>query len=211
MKKIIFYLSIYSVLLVVFRVFVTNSLFYVFMIWNLFLAFIPYFISSFIHHYSSNKIIFFFIPWLLFLPNAPYILTDLFHLQQGNLMPIWFDLLLLLTFSVTGMLLYFISLKQMYDVLAKKYSLSTSNFVIYSCIFLSSFGIYLGRYLRWNSWEIISHPIKLFQDILQRFINPLAHPKTWGITVGYSILFVILFWFIKNIKISFTFAENKAK
>lgn len=209
--KILNSLSLYATLLVIYRIYYTNSLFYSFMLWNLFLAFLPFLISEIIPLCSKKLLWFFFPLWLLFLPNAPYLLTDIFHLQKGELMPMWYDLLMLLTFSITGMFLYFLSLLKMYVLISKIHSVTTANIILYGSIFLSSFGIYLGRYLRWNSWEILQNPTVLFQDVFNRIIHPENHLRTWGITIGYSILFVILFWFVKNIKINFTFAENNTK
>ena len=194
-------LSFYAIALVLIRIYFTNSIFYGFMLWNLVLAYIPFYIGKL--PITSKKILFVIFPvWLLFLPNAPYLVTDIFHLQQGNLMPMWFDLLLLLSFSIIGLLLYFTSLKMLYKKIAFFYNQNTANAVIYGSIILSSFGIYLGRYLRWNSWEIINQSSQIFNDIANRIINPLNHPKTWGITIGYSVLFGIIFWFYKNSEIS---------
>ncbi len=200
-------LSRYAILLVLIRIYLTNSIFYGFMLWNLFLAYMPFFIGKI--PITSKKILFLAFPvWLLFLPNAPYLVTDIFHLQQGNLMPMWFDLLLLLSFSINGLLLYFTSLKNFYKKVAFLYNQQIATLLIYSSIILSSFGMYLGRYLRWNSWEIISQPDALFNDVVNRVIHPLNHPRTWGITIGYSILFGILFWYYKNLKISATFVKK---
>ena len=177
------------------------------MLWNLFLAYIPFFIGKL--PITSKKTLYLAFPvWLLFLPNAPYLVTDIFHLQQGNLMPMWFDLLLLITFSINGLLLYFTSLKMFYKRIVLLYNPNTANAVIYGSIILSSFGIYLGRYLRWNSWEIIKQPSQIFSDITNRIINPLNHPKTWGITIGYSVLFGIIFWFYKNSEIRISKIEK---
>ncbi len=207
-NNIVYFLSIYAVILVLFRVYYTNSIFYGFMLWNLFLAFIPFLISKIIPLRSKINLWIWFPVWLLFLPNAPYLLTDIFHLKQGTAMPIWYDLLLLITFSINGLFLYFSSLIKMFRLILINYSVKTATFIIYSAIFLSSFGVYLGRYLRWNSWEIVQEPFGLLQDIFYRIINPYSHPKTWGITFGYSILFGMLFWFFNNQKINTTFAQK---
>jgi uncharacterized membrane protein len=202
MKKSLIALNLYAISLVILRIQLTDSIFYGFMLWNLFLAFIPFFLSKQIHSKLSLWILF---PiWLLFLPNAPYILTDIFHLKQGTEMPMWYDLLLILTFSFTGIVYFFASLKILYQKITKYYTKTVANTVIYLSIILSSFGIYLGRYLRWNSWEIIHKSNQMLSDIFTRICNPLEHPKTWGITIGYSILFGIVFRFIKNAKISFS-------
>jgi len=74
------------------------------------------------------------------------------------------------------------------------------NSLVVSFLFLSSFGIYLGRYLRWNSWDIISNPLGLAGDIFDRFVNPSSHPRTWGMTVLMGVLLNMMYFSIKFIK-----------
>jgi uncharacterized membrane protein len=80
--------------------------------------------------------------------------------------------------------------------------LSVKQIIISSTLllFLGSFGIYLGRYLRWNSWDIIDQPLKLLYDIGDRFVNPFNHPRTWGVTLAMGLLLNMMFWSIKIIR-----------
>ena len=198
--NLIILLGIYAIALIVFRVFYTKSGFYLFLIWNLFLAIIPFLITNYLKRKNSKSLLFLLFPiWLLFLPNAPYIITDLVHLQQGTLMPFWFDLLLVLTFSVNGMILFFNSLYDMFTLIKEKYSSSISWIITSLSIFLSGFGIYLGRYLRFNSWDIIQNPLQLIKTVFQPIMHPTQHPKTWGITIGFGLFFIICFLFYKSL------------
>ncbi|HFS67260.1 MAG TPA: DUF1361 domain-containing protein [Flavobacteriia bacterium] len=207
MKKAFFFLHLYAFILLAFRIYHTNSLFYGFMLWNLFLAYLPFYISNLI---TSKKLLWIlFIIWLLFLPNSSYLITDLFHLNKGLKSPVWYDLLLLFTFSIIGIGYYFMSLIKIYHVIKNHYNIYIANSIIYCSIVLSCFGMYLGRYLRWNSWELFLQPKILLIDVITRITKPFEHPKTWGFTLGYSLLFIILFWFIKDIKIKATFAKEK--
>lgn len=189
----------------VFRYFYSGTNMFLFLNWNLFLAFIPWACSSLlvIHPQLQKKklaIVVLLFVWLLFFPNAPYILTDLFHLKLRLNMPVWFDLVLIVSYAWTGLLLGFMSLIDIEGFL--KRFLSTKQTVILSTflLFLGSFGIYLGRYLRWNSWDIINEPLRLLYDIGDRIINPLAHPRTWGVTLAMGILLCMMYWSIKVIR-----------
>lgn len=197
-------LSIYCISLLLLRIKIANSFFYLFLVWNLFLAYIPFFLSSIIlqnKRIKKSKIKFWslFFIWILFLPNAPYILTDFVHLQQGKAMPYWFDLLLISSFSINGLILFFISINDIHKIIQQKYSTIKAWFLTTTIFFLCGFGIYLGRFLRWNSWDILQKPQLLITDIFTRIIHPTEHPKTWGVTLGFGLFFIINFMILKLI------------
>jgi len=136
--------------------------------------------------------------WLLFFPNAPYILTDLFHLQyRSTSRTIWFDLIEILSFAWAGLLFGLLSLMDIEYLLLLKFKTKITSFIIITFLFMSGFGIYLGRFLRWNSWDIISNPIGLFNDIAERFMHPIHHPRTWGMTILMGILLNFIYHSIK--------------
>ncbi len=198
-------LSFFSLALFALRVQLSGSFFFMFLIWNLFLAFIPWAISSVLilsGRVRNLKLIAvpFLLSWVLFFPNAPYILTDLFHLQHRRDMPTWFDLVLILTFAWTGLLYGFCSLRDIAFLCKKKLSSKVVNPMIAGFLFLSSFGIYIGRYLRWNSWDIISRPSVLISDIWDIIIHPVAHPKAWGMTLLMGFMLNIIYWTFRPLK-----------
>lgn len=181
----------------IFRYLYTDSKVYLFLNWNLFLAFLPWFLSFSMILFpkiKENKLFLFslLLSWVAFFPNAPYILTDLFHLKLQTNVPIWFDLILILSFAWTGLLFGFTSLFQIENLFSLK--LNPRYITAFSILFLfiSGFGVYIGRFLRWNSWDILTNPLLLFNDIAHRFMNPLLHPRTWGVTllVGLFLTFV---------------------
>ncbi len=131
--------------------------------------------------------------WLAFFPNAPYILTDLFHLNVSSSMPVWFDLVLILAFAWTGLLFGFLSLWDLEKLMATKVQKRWVPFISVGLLFLSSFGIYLGRYLRWNSWDLLNRPGSIIQDVGERVIYPLEHTRTWGVTFFMGILLVLMY------------------
>jgi uncharacterized membrane protein len=111
--------------------------------------------------------------------------------------PIWFDLVVILSFAWTGLMFGFVSLMDISTLLKKYFSNRTISIIIVFFLFISSFGIYLGRYLRWNSWDILRNPFGLFNDIADRFVNPFSHPRTWGMTLLMGVLLNMIFFSIK--------------
>ncbi|MEN8118879.1 MAG: DUF1361 domain-containing protein [Bacteroidota bacterium] len=189
-------------LLTLLRVYLTGSSLFLFLNWNLFLAFIPWLFSTIIIvkpglQKKKSVIMGLFFLWILFFPNALYILTDLLHLRINSLMPIWFDLVLILSFAWTGLLFGFISLIHIEYLLEKYTNKKVVSFISVFLLFTASFGIYLGRYLRWNSWDVIISPFSLLYDIIDRIIHPFAHPGTWGMTILMGLLLNMFYWSFK--------------
>ena len=198
-KKTLLYFSLQSILLLVLRIYLTGSLFYGFLLWNLFLAFIPYKISKQFALIENKFIRYSLLPiWLLFLPNAPYILTDFLHLFQGKAMPLWFDFILISSFTITGMLFFFLSINEVFLLIKQQFTNKIAWFFTIFVLFLSSFGVYLGRYLRWNSWDIIHKPHYIFYDVFTRIIHPTQHLRTWIVTIGLGSLLLIGFIVLSN-------------
>jgi len=199
-------LSLFSIALSLMRAVYTNTNIYKFLYWNLFLAFIPWVIASIIYVSKiMNKFIITVLTliWLIFFPNAPYILTDIIHLGIGNNAPIWFDLILLLSYSFTGMIYGFISLYMIERKLESIIKRKTYGIISILLIYLSCFGVYLGRFLRWNSWDIISNISKLVIDIKDRLINPFEYETTWGFTILFGTLLNAIYFSYK------TFVSNE--
>lgn len=195
----------FSVVLIAYRCHFTSTLLYTFLCWNLILALIPYLLSSAIVLYppknKNNLMLYLLIAvWLLFFPNAPYILTDLFHLRAKPPVPFWYDLVLILSCAWNGLILAIVSLWDMHQLLNRLFNRTLGWIFALSALVLGSFGIYLGRYLRFNSWDIISNPRSLFFDILDRIINPLSHTTTYGVTILFSVFLIILYLTIHQIR-----------
>jgi uncharacterized membrane protein len=213
---ILFAFSTLCLLLSIIRVSVSASPMFLFLNWNLFLAFIPWAASSLLIVYpqlQEKKMVVLSLlgTWLLFFPNAPYILTDLFHLTHSSRsMPMWFDLLLILSFAWVGLMFGYMSLWDI-EIILKRYLIKSRlkgllryplsiPFISSVLLFVGSFGIYLGRYLRWNSWDIIAEPFALIYDIGDRFINPFLHPQTWGVTLFMGLFLNLVYWSLRLIK-----------
>jgi len=193
-NKVVTINIIFCLVLILLRVKFTQSITYMFLIWNLFLAGIPYAISQLTKRSSWFKnatvlLIGILTIWLLLLPNAPYIITDLIHLNHINSNLIWFDALLIFLFAANGLLLAILSMVDVYVIIKEKWNTIVASFCIVFISFLTGFGIYLGRYLRWNSWELFTQPNNLFQDI----ITSLQNTKAVGVTVSMACLLLLLF------------------
>jgi uncharacterized membrane protein len=176
------------------RIYFSGALSYTFLLWNLFLAFIPFVLSSLLVTVRLSALVFWLLGaiWLLFFPNAPYVLTDLLHLKAG-MVPVWYDLLMLLSFAWTSLMLGFVSLADMQTLMAQRFNQITGWIFAFVALLLGSFGIYLGRFLRWNSWDVITEPTGLLQDIVNRIINPLAHLKTYGFTLLLTVFLLLAY------------------
>ena len=192
-------LSFFCFALSLFRVEISGTRHFLFLNWNLFLAFVPWLFTLILtmspNLQKSRLAVFGMLGvWLLFFPNASYILTDLFHLSHNSSMPIWFDLVLILSFAWTGLLYGFLSLWNLEELMEQFLSKRTITLLSVVLLFISSFGIYIGRYLRWNSWDILHHPTKLMGDIGDRIINPFDHTRTWGVTVFMGLFLAMLYF-----------------
>ncbi|WP_075344149.1 DUF1361 domain-containing protein [Tenacibaculum agarivorans] len=195
-------LVVFCIFLQLLRVQLTQSLKFSFLLWNLFLAVIPYVISELTKKIASTKLskfklIFILGIWLLFLPNAPYLITDLIHFKTGRYM-IWYDLFLLFTYANTGLLLAILSIYSMYTVVVNQWNSQVGETFTISVFFLSGFGVYLGRFLRFNSWDIITSPISLFK----KGIVSIANAEAWYMTLGFGILLWILFSVFRSMNFS---------
>lgn len=183
--------SLLGIALVAFRVQRTGYYTFYFLIWNLFLAWIPLALAIVIDMLFRRKkkanilILALGIIWLLFYPNAPYILTDLMHIQISKLMPVWFDVILILSFAWTGLFAGFVSLYILQNIVRRVFGNFLSWVFVFFSIELGSFGVFLGRFLRWNSWDFFTSPKAVTYDVFSRVINPLSNK--------WSVLFTVMF------------------
>ncbi len=161
-------LALLSVFLMLLRVKITHDIYLLFLVWNLFLGYIPYFISSELKKTVPGTPKFYLLcfAWLLFLPNSFYLLTDFVHLHHNSDLQFLFDALLLACFSTAGFYAGICSMIHIHGLIQMKYSARRCRRTIVFLCYLSSFGVFLGRILRFNSWDVLSNPIALFSDIL---------------------------------------------
>jgi len=213
----------FSCMLVGIRILHTGRLTFLSMIWNLFLAYIPYAISSGLSQSSQSlkqsgqpalqcaqsypipgqlgSLQKFFrhlayLAWLLFIPNSFYILTDLYHLADGHRnsrVPEWFDLALILSFACNGLLLGILSTRHIEKLLVPGATALGRWLFLYPVMWLSALGVYIGRYLRYNSWDIITNPFDLLADIFRMLLHPFRHHYAWDMIFCYSVLLTLIY------------------
>jgi uncharacterized membrane protein len=201
MKKETYILKtlIYCSLFLLFtRIIYTGQVHLIFLFWNIFLAWIPYRISKKIKDLPDNKYrrltaLAMFGLWWLFLPNAPYMLTDLVHLRFSSYYMVWLDILIIYSFSITGLLLGFFSVLHIHEFVKERYGKWPAEIVTHLSVLSCGFGIYLGRVERLNSWDLIIHPIHNAKHILMSFFHPDYFFHSWGFSLVLSVFLFALF------------------
>ena len=178
----------------------SHSFTYRYLIWNLFLAWLPV-LSALIaynlqrRHSWANWIL---IPacalfWLVFFPNAPYLITDIMHLQRQTAAPFWYDLILFVAFAWTGFFLGLVSLFLMQEIVRRAAGNPASWIFALGVLTLSSFGIYLGRFMRWNSWDLFLNPGKLLADVTEQAQDPFTRFQAFVFSVLFAGFFLAMY------------------
>ena len=210
-NKLLTTLLIFIGALICFRIMYSGTWRYISMAWNIFLAWIPYILSTefkFYQHKQKWKQLFLFASWLLFFPNALYIVTDLVHLQDDTNVPWWYDTMLVFCSSFLGLVLAFVSLNKAEAYLRSLFIKKAVALAMACILFVASFGVYLGRFNRWNSWDVVSNPVALGTDIFYKIVDPLANYKAWVITMLFTAVYSLLYYFLKILPASFDTNKN---
>lgn len=178
------------------RITLSGTVTYVFLAWNLFLAFIPLAAATLLARLQETRRsglaqAALAAVWLVFLPNAPYLTTDFVHLRARAPVPLWYDIALLCTFAVTGLVVGYVSVLCVQRVIARRHGDVMGWLCAASALALSGFGIYLGRFQRRNSWELLTNPLDVAMEIALRIANPFSYPRTLGVTAVYGGCLVV--------------------
>ena len=191
--------SIMSFALVCTRIFWSGNVRYSFLIWNLFLAWLPLcFALLASHEYGSGSMRKWrfgalSVAWLLFFPNAPYICTDLIHLTTQSYTHFWVDMVLILLCALTGLVLGFVSLYLMHGVVKRMLGSAAGWGFIVGVAGLSGFGIYLGRFLRLNSWDVVFNPLAVAHSIGKWAADPFAHSTSFAFPALFAVFLLITY------------------
>jgi uncharacterized membrane protein len=186
------------------RVLKTGDDVYRFLIWNLALAWIPLLLAVAAAVAARREahvaVAAAGILWILFFPNAPYVLTDFVHLDEvRTTAPLWYDALMIASFAWTALILGLASLYVMQAVVQRYVGVAWSWIGVVAALGFASFGVYLGRFVHFNSWDALVRPRRVLQVIAHRLDNPIDHPRMLGVLmvltafllVAYGIVYAI--------------------
>jgi uncharacterized membrane protein len=160
-----------------------------YLIWNLSLAWVPFGLALFFYDGQRRGMR---VPglvalgalWLVFFPNAPYIVTDFVHLSRDPLSPLWFDGLTIGAFALSGLLLGLGSLYLVQSAVRRE----LGWIVVAASLTLGSVGIYLGRFVRLNSWDFFTNPHYLAYLVRLRLSDPLGNPKLIAVVLTSTLM-----------------------
>lgn len=171
---------------------------YNFLLFNTFLAWIPYLVGRFLCEYRKHLHryiqIFFVLIWLLFFPNAFYVMTDVMHYLELHNAPSWFDAIILMIHGIHGVLVG--SIAAVYLIRVYMTKLQTRIYMYFGLAVLNGIGIYTGRFLRFNSWDTLSNPLSIIGTISERYIDVAAHPVAYPFTIIIALFSLSMFCMI---------------
>ena len=174
---------------------------YAFLSWNLFLAWIPLVLSAVLPGAGVRRR-WFVLPvlasWLLFFPNAPYLLTDLIHLGDRPAGSPAIDFVMFPAFALAGLLIGAISLNLVHRSLAERHGARTAGVVTGACIALAGFGMYLGRVLQWNSWDMVTRPGSRLAALADRLGDPLALAGALTASAGAALAIALAYGALRS-------------
>ncbi len=193
--------SAMCVALVVARTAYSHTSNFQFLVWNLFLAWIPLVLAALAYRMATRRsalsrllVVLTAIVWLLFFPNAPYIVTDFVHLGEfHDNVPGWYDVMLIAWYAWTGLLLGVVSLRLMQEIVSRAAGSVAGWLLVALVTALGSVGIYLGRFLGWNSWYVFQAPLALADKAWDRANQPNANVRMLGFTLLFALLFLFVY------------------
>jgi uncharacterized membrane protein len=176
-----------------------HSLQFGYLLWNLFLAWVPLGMMAILFRVLNTRLWSSWLPfcltllWLVFLPNSFYMISDFIHIQDVARHDLLYDVVMFTSFIFTGALVGFCSLYRVHAELRKRMSMMLSSTLIGIILFLCSFAIYLGRDLRWNSWDVLVNPAGILFDVSDHLIHPLQHLNMFSTIASFFVLLASLY------------------
>lgn len=176
-----------------------NHFTYSYLIWNLVLAWLPLLLVLWLVRVLHSRVWSSWLPllitlaWLGFLPNSFYMITDFIHLYEVPRVNVLFDIVTFTSFILNGLILGYLSLYLVHAEFLKRLNRRTSAILIGGVLLLTSFAIYIGRDLRWNTWDVVFNPASVIFDVSDRIINPSQHPQVFSTTISFFVLLATVY------------------
>ena len=181
----------------------TNSIQHGHLLWNVVLAWVPY-VSGLVLAYRHERdqarrprpivTVILAATWLAFFPNAPYLVTDFVHFTPGDSFAWWYDVGLIATFAWTGFILAVVSLSIVQELVRQRWGTLWGWVVAVATILLSGVGIYLGRFVRLNSWDLVLRPVRVAKIFWSGLVNgSVTSPRTVGVTMMFSAMLLVFY------------------
>jgi len=198
--------------LLVLRFLITGRLAHLFLVWNLFLGLVPLgvaFVALSIERqnwrfWGRVALLFLSVLWLIFLPNSSYIFTDFIHLIQRGLggdkpnargienMLVWFDVINRSLFAFVGHFMGLASLYVMHNLWKKEFGRWAGWFVVGFSCWAAGYGVFIGRFVRWNSWNLFTHPEQSWTDVVEN----LGAADAWVFSGGFAVFLLVSYFFV---------------
>jgi uncharacterized membrane protein len=173
-----------------------------FLVWNLFLAWIPLFFAvCFAAVRSRIWLLPLGLAWLAFLPNAPYLVTDLVHLGDG--VEFWRHVLQYGFAAWTGIILGVVSLRLVHERVERDFGAAAGWLVAVVSVGLCAIGIVIGRFQRWNSWDLVTRPEAVVATTLEWVRSPFADVQSTGVAIAVAAFFGLAYltiWALQELR-----------
>lgn len=194
--------NLISVVLFLLRIFGTHTDRYWFLFWNLFLAWVPVLLAWLLlkqlkkQPWREPLPVLLTLLWLGFLPNSFYLISDLVHLKNTGEVGMLYDSVMFMSIILNGLIAGMLSLYWVHVELMKRRTKQFAHLLIAGVIFCASFAIYLGRSLRWNTWDLLASPAAILFDISDHIIHPLDHQQGFVTTASFFVLLGSMYWVV---------------
>jgi uncharacterized membrane protein len=206
-------LNVYAIGLILCRALVYRTKLYRPMLWNIWLSIVPLLVLL----VGGATGILLLIParplaiavlivtgiiWLLLLPNASYLITELnhSHRRENDPVPFWFDIILVITLAMSGVLNTVLNVFLAHAILsitiygdfARSFLRPGGLITIAVILILLGLGMYLGRYPRFNSWDV-RHPGQFVRKLRTHFSEPGNIAACVGFTLTYAVFLALMY------------------
>lgn len=195
-------LTAVSVVLMLLESLVNREFTHSYLLWNLFLAWVPLLLTFWLERtlryklWSSWEGLLVSLGWLVFLPNSFYLISDYVHLAEVSSRQLPFAVVVTTAFAFTGIALGVTSLYIVHREIRKRFDRYFSSLAVGATLFITSGAIYIGRDLRWNSWDVLFNPFGLLFDVTERLLHPAQYPEVLVVVLPFFILLTTIYFFV---------------